>query len=205
MNTPNHQHDGSLYCATDENLFRQQQECLELMYDFNHTRPKETARRAELLRQMLAESGEGSMIEPPMKANWGARFLHLGSHVYINHGLSLVDDTHIHIGDCTKLGPNVTLATAGHPILPELRGEHAMQYNLPIRIGRNCWLGANVCVLPGVSIGDNSVIGAGSVVTRDIPANVVAAGVPCRILRPIGDRDRQFYHANRPINPNSCH
>lgn len=194
------QHDGTLYSATDEELFRLQTECSELLYDFNHCRPKEGARRAELLQHMLAEIGEGSMIEPPMKANWGGHFLHLGRHVYINHGLTVVDDTHIYIGDCTKLGPNVTLSTAGHPVLPELRGEHARQFNLPIRIGKNCWLGANVCVLPGISIGDNSVIGAGSVVTHDIPANVVAVGVPCRVLRPIGEHDRRFYHGNRAID-----
>jgi galactoside O-acetyltransferase len=96
------------------------------------------------------------------------------------------------------LGPNVVLATAGHPILPELR-EQAYQYNAPIHIGRNCWLGAGVIVLPGITIGDGSVIGAGSVVTRDIPAGVVAVGNPCRVLRPIGGRDRAYYFKNHRI------
>ena len=98
------------------------------------------------------------------------------------------------------LGPNVVLATAGHPIDPQLR-EKALQYNLPVRIGRNCWLGAGVIVMPGVTIGDNSVIGAGSVVTKDIPANVVAVGNPCRVMRPIGQHDREYYWQDKKIDP----
>ena len=97
-------------------------------------------------------------------------------------------------------GPNVVVATAGHPILPALR-EQGLQYNAPVRIGKNCWIGAGALVMPGVTIGDNSVIGAGSVVTRDIPSNVVAAGNPCRVLRPVGERDRQFYFRDKAIPP----
>jgi galactoside O-acetyltransferase len=118
--------------------------------------------------------------------------------------LTLVDDTHIYVGDYTMIGPNVTVATAGHPILPELR-EMAYQYNASVRIGRNCWIGAGVLILPGVTIGDNTVIGAGSVVTKDIPANVVAVGNPCRVLRPIGDRDRQYYFKDKPIDWEEIH
>lgn len=125
--------------------------------------------------------------------------MHLGKNVYANFSLTLVDDTHIYIGDCTMLGPNVTIATAGHPILPELR-EKGLQYNLPVHIGRNCWIGAGAIIMPGVTIGDNSVIGAGSVVTKDIPANVVAVGNPCRVMRPIGDKDREYYWRDKKIN-----
>ena len=99
----------------------------------------------------------------------------------------------------TMIGPNCVLATANHPILPELR-EKAYQYNLPIRIGRNCWLGAGVIVVPGVTIGDNTVIGAGSVVTKDIPANVVAVGNPCRVLRTISEHDKEYFYRDRKIN-----
>jgi galactoside O-acetyltransferase len=98
------------------------------------------------------------------------------------------------------LGPNVVIATAGHPILPELR-EKALQFNMPVHIGRNCWLGAGVIVLPGVTIGDNTVIGAGSVVTKDIPANVVAVGNPCKVLREINEHDKEFYYKDRKIDP----
>ena len=112
----------------------------------------------------------------------------MGDYVYANFGLTCVDDTHIYIGEHTMIGPNCVLATANHPILLELR-EKAYQYNLPIRNGRNCWLGAGVIVVPGVTIGDNTVIGAGSVVTKDIPANIVAVGNPCRVLCPISEHD----------------
>lgn len=97
------------------------------------------------------------------------------------------------------LGPNVTIATAGHPILPELR-EQGLQYNMPVHIGRNCWIGAGAIIMPGVTIGDNVVIGAGSIVTRDIPSNVVAVGNPCRVMREIGERDRKYYFKDREID-----
>ena len=133
---------------------------------------------------MLAEAGENCWVQPPMHANWGGRHLHLEDWVYINSGLTAVDDTHIYIGEHTMIGPNVTLALAAHPLSPAMR-EKGLQYNQPIHIGRNCWIGAGAILLPGVSVGDNSVIGAGSVVTKDIPANVVAVGGPCRVLHPI--------------------
>ena len=119
--------------------------------------------------------------------------------VYANYGLTCVDDTHIYIGAYTMLGPNVTIATAGHPILPELR-EKGLQYNMPVHIGRNCWLGAGVIIMPGITIGDNTVIGAGSIVTKDIPSNVVAVGNPCRVMREVGERDRKYYFKDREIN-----
>ena len=104
--------------------------------------------------------------------------------VYANYHLTCVDDTHIYIGDYTMLGPNVTIATAGHPILPELR-EKGLQYNMPVHIGRNCWIGAGAIIMPGITIGDNVVVGAGSVVTKDIPENSVAVGNPCKVIRKI--------------------
>ena len=192
---------GEIYNPGDEDIFRLQLDCLEKQYDYNLTRPQALEKRFEMLKSMFAEVGEGSYIEPPLHSNWGGRHTHLGKQVYANFGLTLVDDTHIYVGDYTMLGPNVVLATAGHPILPELRGERALQYNLPIRIGRNCWLGAGVIVMPGVTIGDNSVIGAGSVVTKDVPANVVAVGNPCRVLREIGEKDQKFYWRDRQIDP----
>ncbi|MCD8085999.1 MAG: sugar O-acetyltransferase [Clostridiales bacterium] len=191
-------HSGELYFPEDEGLMAQQARCMELLYDYNQTRPSQGQRRTELLRQMFAEIGEGCYIEPPLRANWGGHHVHFGKDIYANFNLTLVDDTHIYVGDNTMFGPNVTVATAGHPILPELR-EQGLQYNVPVRIGRNCWLGAGVVVLPGVTIGDNTVVGAGSVVTKDLPANVVAVGNPCRVLRPIGERDKAFYFKDRRI------
>lgn len=185
-------HSGELYDPMDETVLDEQLACLECLYDYNATRPKEQARRTELLRQMLAEVGEGCYIEPPFYANWGGRHVHFGRNVYANFHLTLVDDTHIYVGDCTLFGPNVTVCTAAHPILPELR-EKGLQFNAPVRIGRNCWIGAGAVILPGVTVGDGSVIGAGSVVTKDVPPNTVAVGNPCRVLRPIGEKDRIFY------------
>ena len=192
-------HTGELYLPNGEEIMHEQLACLDRLYDFNKTRPTELSLRAKMLREMFAEIGSDCYIEPPLHANWGGKHVHFGKNVYANFNLTLVDDTHIYIGDYTMLGPNVTVATAGHPILPELR-EMAYQYNAPVRIGRNCWIGAGALILPGVTIGDNTVIGAGSVVTKDIPANVVAVGNPCRVLRPIGDRDRQYYFKDKAID-----
>jgi len=194
------QHSGEIYQPMDAEILKEQLAFLDSLKAYNeipHVRMRE---REEKLRQMLAEVGEGCYVESPFYANFGGRNVHLGRNVYTNFNLTLVDDTHIYIGDYTMIGPNVTLATAGHPIEPELRRE-GLQYNMPIHIGKNCWLGAGVIVMPGVSIGDNTVIGAGSIVTRDIPANVVAVGNPCRVMRPITERDRQYYYRDRKIDP----
>ena len=191
-------HSGDLYISADEDLVAEQLTFVEKLYDFNATRPLEQEKRAKMLKDMFAEIGEDCYIEPPLHANWGGKHVHFGKGVYANFNLTLVDDTHIYVGDYTMLGPNVVLATAGHPILPELR-PLAYQYNMPVHIGKNCWLGAGVIVLPGVRIGDNTVIGAGSVVTKDIPANVVAVGNPCRVLREINDHDKEYYFKDRKI------
>lgn len=192
-------HTGELYLSGDSDLIAEQLTYLENLYNFNLTRPSEQKRRTELLQAMFAEAGEDCYVEPPLHANWGGRHVHFGKGVYANSNLTLVDDTHIYVGDYTMFGPNVVLATAGHPVLPELR-PLAYQYNMPIHIGKNCWLGAGVIVLPGVTIGDNSVIGAGSVVTKDIPANVVAVGNPCKVLREINEHDKEYYYKDRRIN-----
>lgn len=192
-------HTGKLYRSDDKEILTEQVKCLEKLYDFNQTRPSEQKKRDEMLKDMLAECGENCYIEPPFHANWGGRHLHFGNSVYANFNLTAVDDTHIFVGDNTMIGPNVTLASAGHPVLPKLR-EKAYQYNLPVKIGKNCWLGAGVVVLPGVTIGDGSVIGAGSVVTKDVPPFVVAYGNPCKVVREIGEKDERFYYKNKQIN-----
>ena len=193
-------HNVSLYSCADGALVEEQTACLDKLYDFNMTRPTEGEKRQKMLKEMFAEIGENCYIEPPLHSNWGGKHVHFGNNVYANFGLTLVDDTHIYVGDYTMFAPHVTLATAGHPILPELR-EKIYQFNAPIHIGRNCWLGAGVIVLPGVTIGDNSVIGAGSIVTKDIPANVVAYGNPCKVIREIGQKDRETYFQGRKIDP----
>ena len=190
---------GAVYYPSGDELMAEQAKALELQYDYNLTRPSESEKRRKLLEEMFAEIGEGCYIEPPLHANWAGRHVHFGKNVYANFNLTLVDDAHIYVGDGTMFAPNVVVATGAHPIDPTLRAG-AYQYNLSVRIGKNCWIGAGAVILPGVTIGDNSVIGAGSVVTHDIPANVVAVGNPCRVLREIGERDKIYYYKDRKID-----
>lgn len=199
MNVKEKMHSGKLYLPNDPDIVVEQVRCLDRLYTFNQTRPVEDGLRARMLKEMFAEIGEGCYIEPPLHANFGGKHCHFGNNIYANFNLTLVDDTHIYVGDNTMFGPNVVLATAGHPILPALR-KQGYQYNAPIYIGKNCWLGAGVLVMPGIRIGDNSVIGAGSVVTKDIPADSVAVGNPCKVLRRIDERDKEYYFKDRKID-----
>ena len=192
-------HSGKIYWPNDPTIMEEQLGYLDLMDEYNRTPRRLQAERYEMLKKLFAEVGENCYIESPYFANWGGHHVHLGSNIYANAGLKLVDDTHIYIGDSTMLGPNVTIATAGHPIDPELRSR-GLQYNLPVRIGKNCWLGAGVIVMPGITIGDNTVIGAGSVVTKDIPGGVVAVGNPCKVLREVGERDKIYYWRDKKID-----
>ncbi len=199
MSMKDKMHTCELYLPGDEEIMKEQTSCLEKLYDFNATHPLEGKKREQLLKEMFAEIGENCYIEPPFHSNWGGHHVHFGKNVYANFNLTLVDDTHIYVGDYTMFGPNVTLATAGYPILPELR-EKGYQYNAPIHIGKNCWLGAGVVVLPGVTIGNNVVVGAGSIVTKDLPDNVVAVGNPCKVLREVNEHDREYYFKDRRID-----
>ena len=191
-------HATMLYDPADGDIVEEQTACLERLYDFNHTRPTEMDKRKALMKEMFAEIGENCYIEPPFHANWGGKHVHFGKNVYANFGLTMVDDTHIYVGDYTLFAPNVVVATAGHPIDPELRAR-GLQYNAAVHIGKNCWIGAGALIMPGVTIGDNTVIGAGSVVTKDIPAGVVAVGNPCRVMREITERDREVYFQGRLV------
>ncbi|MDU2121566.1 MAG: sugar O-acetyltransferase [Clostridium celatum] len=192
-------HNTELYLPGNEELMKEQLGYLNRLYDFNMTRPTELEKREAMLKEMFAEIGERCYIEPPFHANFGGKHVHFGKNIYANFNLTLVDDTHIYVGDYTMFGPNVTVATAGHPILPELRKE-GYQYNAPITIGKNCWIGAGAIILPGIRIGDNVVIGAGSIVTKNIPSNVVAVGNPCKVLREVNEDDKKYYFKNRMIS-----
>ncbi len=192
-------HTCELYLPGEEELLKEQMGYLDRLYDFNNTRPTELEKRSTMLKEMFAEIGENCYIEPPLHTNFGGHHVHFGKNIYANFNLTLVDDTHIYVGDYTMFGPNVTVATAGHPILPRLRQE-GYQYNAPVHIGKNCWLGAGVIIVPGITIGDNVVVGAGSVVTKDLPSNVVAVGNPCKILREVNEHDQEYYFKNRRIN-----
>lgn len=190
---------GLLYDPGDENVLKEQMDCLEKLYDFNMTRPHELEKRAAMLKDMFAEIGKDCYIEPPFHANFGGKHVHFGDYVYANFNLTLVDDGHIYVGDSTMFAPNVVVATAGHPILPSLR-DRGLQFKADVHIGSNVWIGAGAKIMPGITIGDNTVVGAGSVVTKDLPANVVACGVPCKVVREINDRDKEYYFKDRKID-----
>lgn len=190
---------GLVYDCTAEEIMNVQTGFVKYMKEYNTLGLGDEKRMEELMPLMFAEVGPNTYVQPPFYANWGGAHVHFGEWVYANFNLTLVDDGHIYIGDHTMIGPNVTIATAGHPILPELR-EKEMQYNVDVKIGRNVWIGAGAIIVPGVTIGDNTVIGAGSVVTKDIPANVVAVGNPCRVMRKINDHDKEYYYKDKKIN-----
>lgn len=199
MEQRDNMHNGKLYDPNDDSVMEEQMVCLDRLYDFNQTRPSEMDKRNAIMKEMMGDVGKDCYIEPPFHANWGGKHVHFGDGVYANFGLTCVDDTHIYVGSHTLFGPNVVLATAGHPMMPELR-KHGIQYNMLIHIGENCWLGAGVIVVPGVTIGDNVVIGASSVVTKDIPSNSVAMGTPCRVVRQINDHDKEYYFKDKKID-----
>ena len=161
-----------------------------LVEKFNSLPPEAMEERMALNKEIFGSCGKNVWIVPPMKLAVG-KYISIGEGCYFNAGTTFIDDWKIEIGSNCLFGPNVTLCTTGHPISPNHRMDG--MYSFPIKIGNTCWIGANVIVLPGITIGDHSVIGAGSVVTKDIPANVVAAGNPCRVMRQIDERDETYY------------
>ena len=181
---------GLLYDPGDDEIAKEQFYYLDKLWEFNQLKPSDFDKKMQYMKDVFAECGEDNYIELPLRANWGGHHVHFGSRIYANYNLTLVDDGHIYVGDNVMFGPNVTIATAAHPVEAGPRHE-GLQYNRDVHIGENAWIGAGVIVVPGVTIGKNAVIGAGSVVTKDIPENVVAAGNPCRVLREATDEDRK--------------
>ncbi|HJC25187.1 MAG TPA: galactoside O-acetyltransferase [Candidatus Eisenbergiella merdavium] len=185
---------GKLFTDECEGLPEERTAAKKRMKAFNESGPEETEKRKALLDDIFGAETE-AWIEPPFYFCYG-RHIRLGAGTYINMNCNFIDDGQIRIGKGVLFGAAVTIATVGHPVNPRMRG---YMYTAPVTIGDNCWIGANVVICPGVTIGENTVIGAGSVVTRDIPENVVAAGNPCRVLRPIGERDEIYYYKDRKI------
>ena len=189
--------NGMLYVDTGEGLDEERKRCKELLYDYNNTRPSEETKRKDLLKELLGDIGENSWIEPPVHMAYGTN-VHIGEGFYANFNLVIVDDIDVYIGNNVMIAPNVTITPTGHPVDADLR-RPGTQFSIPVRIGNNVWIGSNVVILPGITIGNNSVIGAGSVVTHDIPENVIAVGNPCRVLRNIDVRDKEYYYKNRRV------
>lgn len=184
------------YCA-DEEIRGIMMKTRFLLQEYNSVRPDDIQRKNEILRELLGKTGERFYIEPPFHCDYGCN-IELGENFYSNYNLTVLDCNKVKIGDNVLLGPNVTITAAGHPIHPESRKKY--EYAVPVTIGNNVWIGANVVICPGVTIGDGSVIGAGAVVTRHIPAKVVAFGNPCRVYREITEADRGFYYKDRPFD-----
>ena len=190
---------GMIYNPNDAEITGDQFVYTDKLWEFNQLKPSQLEEKTRYMKEVFAECGENCYIELPFHANWGGKNVHFGNNVYANFNLTLVDDGDIYVDDKVMFGPNVTIATANHPIETGLRA-NALQYNKPVHICENVWIGANTVIVPGVTIGKNSVIGAGSVVTKDIPENVVAVGNPCRVLREIGERDREDFYKNEKID-----
>lgn len=190
---------GLIYDPTDKELMKEQGALIARVNEYNATSPAETEKRAALIKEMFAEAGEGCYIEPPFHANWGGKHVRLGNYVYANFNLTLVDDGYIDIGDNVMFAPNVTVITATHPVLPALR-EKGLQFNVDVKICPNVWIGAGAIIMPGITVGENSVVGAGSVVTKDVPPNTVVVGNPARVLREIGEHDRIYYFKDKKID-----
>ncbi|WP_338843365.1 galactoside O-acetyltransferase [Citrobacter europaeus] len=190
---------GKLFTDMGEGLPQERLRGKELMYEFNHTRPSEVEKRERLIREMFATVGENAWIEPPIYFSYGSN-IHIGKNFYANFNFTIVDDYTVTIGDNVLIAPNVTITVTGHPVHNELRKSGEM-FSFPVTLGNNVWIGSNVVINPGITIGDNSVIGAGSVVTNNIPPDVVAVGVPCRVIRNINERDREYYYQNYKVDP----
>ena len=190
---------GLLYDANAAEIMDKQVPFQDKLWEFNKLKPSDYEKKQQYMREVFAECGDNCYIELPFRANWGGHHVHFGSGIYVNSNLTLVDDGHIYVGDKVMFGPNVIISTASHPVNPELRAR-GLQYNKDVTIEENAWIGAGVIILAGIRIGKNSVIGAGSVVTHDIPDNVIAVGNPCRILREISERDREFFYKEERID-----
>lgn len=192
---------GQLFKPGDPQLKAIKRKAHKLNQDFNRLYEDETEARQAILSELLGEIGEGTFLQGPITFHYGVH-TRIGHHTFINFNFTVQDDASVTIGNDCNFGPNVTIVTPQHPLLPDERqwmldpegNPGHMCYALPVTIGNDCWFGANVTVCPGVTIGDNVVIGAGSVVTRDIPSNNIAAGVPCKVIRELTDADSMRHH-----------
>lgn len=188
---------GKLYKAFGHELLTERQHAKEMIFEFNSLRPKQIEQRNEILKSLLGKTKDKFFIEPPFRCDYGYN-IEIGENFYSNYNLIILDCAKVAIGDNVLIGPNVGIYTAGHPVHFEIRNQE-YEYAFPVSIGDNVWIGGSVVINPGVSIGENSVIGSGSVVTRDIPGNVIALGNPCKVLRKLTDDDKQYYYKNLKI------
>ncbi len=186
---------GLPYKAWLDGLEEERFACKQKIYDFNNLSPSLNESAPSLLKSILGKTGENIWIEAPFHCDYGWN-IEVGENFFANYNLTILDVAKVTIGKNVQMAPNVSIYTAGHPIHPDTRNT-GYEYGIPITIGDNVWIGGNVVILPGVKIGDNVVIGAGSVVTKDIPENVIAMGNPCKIVREITEEDRSYYYKKK--------
>ncbi len=177
-----------IYNDFDEDLFNRRIEAKKLFREYNMTDDSETEKRQDIMRRMFRHVGERVWIEPDFRCEFGKNIT-IGNDVYINFGCVILDCGHVTIGDNTLIGPNVGLYSGNHVLDPQERAKGGLVPK-EIHVGKRVWIGGHSTLVPGVSIGDDTVIGGGSVVTHDIPSGVVAAGNPCRVIREITDKDK---------------
>lgn len=183
---------GKLYDANyDAELLKEREICADITYELNRLRPSQTKERMEILRKLFGKTKGNFTIVSPFFCDYGYN-IEIGKNFFMNMDCVILDGAKVKFGDNVFVAPQCGFYTAGHPLDVERRIS-GLEYALPITVGNNVWIGAHVCVLPGVSIGDNTVIGAGSVVTKNIPANVLAYGNPCKVIREITENDRTEY------------
>ena len=185
---------GLPYKAWMDGLKEERYENRKKIFKYNNLDPDDIAEQDRLIKEILGKTGEHIKIEAPFHCDYGYN-IEVGENFFANYNLMVLDVGKVKIGKNAQIAPNVSIYTAGHPVHPDSRNS-GYEYGIAITIGDNVWIGGNVCILPGVNIGDNVVIGAGSVVTKDLPDNVIAAGNPCRIIRNITDDDRDYYYKN---------
>ncbi|WP_300437852.1 sugar O-acetyltransferase [Christiangramia sp.] len=183
------------YLASDKELSQERLFAQKTCFEVNSLSPELLKERNTILKKLLGSTKDKLYIEPPFHCDYGYNIT-LGENFYSNYNLIILDCAEVKIGDNVMLAPNVSIFTAGHPIDAEKRNQ-GWEYAIPVTIGNNVWIGGNTVINPGITIGDNTVIGSGSVLTRDIPANVIAAGNPCKVIREITEDDRQFYFRKR--------
>lgn len=182
---------GDLYKAQGDTIETMRKDLLDKLHSYNHLPYNDFKSRDKLILDILGKGGKNIKITPPVYFDYG-KHTFIGDNFYANFDCIFLDVNHITIGNNVMLGPRVGLYTASHPIDKDVRNT-GLEYGKPIKIGDNVWIGGNAVVMPGVTIGDNTVIGAGSVVTKDIPSNVVAAGNPCKVIRKINNSDKLYW------------
>lgn len=189
---------GLPYKAWLDSLEEERELCKQKVYEFNLLPPKERSRIPALLKELLGKTGDSLWVEPPFHCDYGWN-IEVGENFFANDNLTILDVGKVTIGKNVMIAPNVSIYTAGHPVHPDSRNS-GYEYGIPITIGDNVWIGGSVVILPGVTIGNNAVIGAGSVVTKDIPDNAIAAGSPCKVIRTITEADRNYYYKKVPFD-----